>query len=106
MTFPMRVLVLLLVCACAPAAARAAPDAAPPPQFASFADMVRLSAGAALLAEPVAAQAPLRVTLVQPLAPEPRFSVRPVSGAERWLLLLSGLAAAGWVAHRRLVSPL
>jgi len=103
----MRSLALLLLCACAALAgiARAAAPAAHP-ELASFADMVRLSAAAPLLAEPAAAQAPLRVTFVQPLAAEPRFSVRPVRESERWLLLLSGLALAGWVAHRRLVSPL
>ena len=103
----MRALVLLIVCACAAplAAARAAAPAAHP-QLASFADMVRLSAAAPVVGEPVAAQAPLRVTFVQPLAAEPRISVRPVREPERWLLLFSGLALAGWVAHRRLVSPL
>jgi hypothetical protein len=68
--------------------------------------MVRLSAAAPLIAEPAAAQAPLRVTFVQPLAAEPRFSIRAAHEPERWVLLFSGLALAGWVAHRRLVSPL
>jgi hypothetical protein len=68
--------------------------------------MVRLSAAAPRIVEPVAAQAPLRVTFVQPPAAEPRFSVRAVHEPERWVLLFSGLALAGWVAHRRLVSPL
>ncbi len=103
----MRSLALLLLCACAALAGTARADApAAHPDLASFADMVRLSAAAPLLAEPAVAQAPLRVTFVQPLAAEPRFSVRPVRESERWLLLLSGLALAGWVAHRRLVSPL
>ena len=102
----MRALVFLIVLACAaPAAARAGAPAAHP-DLASFADMVRLAAAAPLVAEPAGAQAPLRVTFVQPLAAEPRISVRPVREPERWLLLFSGLALAGWVAHRRLVSPL
>lgn len=102
----MRVSVFLIVLACAaPAAARADAPAAHP-ELASFADMVRLAAAAPLLAEPAAAQAPLRVSFVQPPAAEPRFSVRPARESERWLLLVSGLALAGWVAHRRLVSPL
>src|SRR5688500_10362500 len=97
----MRTLAFLLLSACV-AHARGAPH----PQLVSFADMVRLSAGAPLVAEPAAAQVPLRVTFVQPVAAEPRFSIRPVREPEHWLLLFSGLALAGWVAHRRLVSPL
>jgi hypothetical protein len=100
----MRRLFLLLACLALPAAAADAP--APHAELASFADMLRLSAGAPLLAEPAGVQAPLRVTLARPLPPEPRFAVRAASDAERWLLIFSGLAAAGWVAHRRLVSAL
>jgi len=96
---------MLCACSALAGAARAAAPAAHP-ELASFADMVRLSAAAPLIAAPAAAQAPLRVTFVQPAAAEPRFSVRAQAPAEHWLLLLSGLALAGWVAHRRLVSPL
>lgn len=103
----MRALVFLIACACAAPAAAARGDApAAHRELASFVDMVRLSAAAPLIAEPAAAQAPLRVTFVQPLAAEPRFSIRAVHEPERWVLLFSGLALAGWVAHRRLVSPL
>jgi len=102
----MRALVFLIVLACAAPAAAGAGAPAAHPDLASFADMVRLAAAAPLVAEPAGAQAPLRVTFVQPLAAEPRISVRPVREPERWLLLFSGLALAGWVAHRRLVSPL
>jgi hypothetical protein len=35
---------------------------------------------------------------------EPRFTVSQVPGPKGWMLLLAGLAAAGWVAHRRLTS--
>jgi len=101
----MRPVLFLLACAALAAGAHAA-EPVPHPELASFADMVRLSAGAPLLAEPAAAHAPLRVTFVQAAAAEPRFSIRAVREPGRWILLLSGLAAAGWVAHRRLVSPL
>jgi len=97
----MRTLALLVLCACAAPAAAAAH-----PQLVSFAEMVRLSADAPLVAGPAPAQAALRVTFVQPLAAEPRFSIRPEREPERWLLFFSGLALAGWVAHRRLVGPL
>lgn len=39
-------------------------------------------------------------------APEVRFSITPVPGPGRWMLLLAGLAAAAWVAHRRLTRAL
>jgi hypothetical protein len=34
--------------------------------------------------------------------PELRFAISPVPGPDRWLLLVAGIAAAAWVAHRRL----
>lgn len=102
----MRFLVHLLACAAFSCGAAHAADAVPHPDLASFSDMVRLSAGAPLGAGSAAVRAPLRVTLAQPLAAGPRFSVRAARESERWLLLFSGLALAGWVAHRRLVSPL
>jgi hypothetical protein len=79
----MRALVFLIACACAaPAAAARAEAPAAHRELASFVAMVRLSAAA------------------------PRFSIRAVHEPEGWVLLFSGLALAGWVAHRRLVSPL
>ncbi len=102
----MRFLVIPLACAALASGAARAAEPAAHPDLASFADMVRLSAGAPALAEPAGTQAPLRVTFVQPRGAEPRFAVRQVREPGGWLLLLSGLAAAGWVAHRRLVSPL
>lgn len=101
----MRFFLILFACAAfACGAARAEP--APHPELVSFADMLRLSAGAPLLPGPAVAQAPVRVTFVQPATTEPRFTVRTVREPGRWMLLLSGVALAGWVAHRRLVSPL
>ena len=73
----------------------------------SFADLYRLTVGGAPaqdFASPGAnAEAPVRVAAFQPAAAaEPRFTITPVSGPGTGLLLLAGLAAAGWVAHRRL----
>ncbi len=97
----------LFLCACAALACGAArAEPAPHPELVSFADMLRLSAGAPLLPGPAIAQAPVRVTFVQPAAAEPRFAVRTVREPANWMLLVSGLALAGWVAHRRLVSQL
>jgi hypothetical protein len=45
-------------------------------------------------AEPVSAQS------------EFRFTITPVPAPRRWPLLLAGLAACAWVAHRRLTRPL
>jgi len=51
--------------------------------------------------------APVRVAAAEAPAPELHFSIstpltrRPER--ERWVLVLSGLALAGWVAHRRMV---
>ena len=99
----MRFLVLLLCCAAFAGPARAEDRHALHPLQVSFADMVRLSAGAPPLPEPAAA--PRRITF-SAAADEPLFSVRPVREPAWWLLLFSGLAAAGWVAHRRMVNPL
>ena len=38
------------------------------------------------------------------IAAEPRFTVSPVPGPKGWMLFIAGLAAAAWVAHRRLTS--
>jgi hypothetical protein len=79
-----------------------------PPALYSFDDIYRLA-----LAGPVAQPGPLaaattseptiRVASVQaPAQAEPRFTVEPLPGPKAWMLVLAGLAAAGWVAHRRL----
>ena len=87
-----------------------ADDVRPATQFQlySFADLYRLS----VQATPdvlVFAQAPatpqIRVAMADTLAvAEPRFTVTPVPATKSWMLLLAGLAAASWVAHRRLTS--
>jgi hypothetical protein len=83
------------------------------PSLYSFADVYRLTVNAtpdalsfvATSAQQVPSQ--VRVALaVQDtfVAAEPRFTVSQVPGPKGWMLLLAGLAAAGWVAHRRLTS--
>lgn len=80
------------------------------PSLYSFADVYRLTVNAApdaLTFAPAAPAPQVRVALaVQDafVAAEPRFTVSQVPGPKGWMLLLAGLAAAGWVAHRRLTS--
>jgi hypothetical protein len=77
----------------------------------SFSDLYRLTVNGALT-EPSAIALPgtepreLRVASVQPEPAELRFTITPVPGPRPWMLLLAGLAAAAWVAHRRLTRPL
>jgi len=45
----------------------------------------------------------MRVAVTPPqAAAESQFSIAAVPQPERWLLILSGLALAAWVARRRL----
>ena len=74
----------------------------------SFADLYRLTVqatpDAVFSASPVATPQ-VRVAMVESFAvAEPRFTVTPVPATKSWMLLLAGLAAASWVAHRRLTS--
>ena len=82
----------------------------------SFSDVFRLTAGSMPLAEyplapvqgipvafPVSATpAPSHPAPAAQGEPEYRFSIGTVPEPRRWLLILSGLALAGWVARRRL----
>jgi hypothetical protein len=91
------------------AAAARAVSAAPPTHSArySFVDVYRLTMAGAMAEEPlpgVAPDAPLRVAMAP--AAEARFSIAPMRQPEKWLLVLAGLALAGWVAHRRLTQAL
>jgi len=90
-----------------------ADDVRPAAQFQlySFADLYRLTVHAtpdALVFAPAATQQvppQLRVAMAESFAvAEPRFTVTPVPSTKGWMLLLAGLAAASWVAHRRLTS--
>ena len=86
-----------------PAPVIAAPAAVPPALY-SFSDVYRLTVGRAPVGQPLpqAAEASLRVAVVESAIAEPRFSVRQFPAPAPWLLALAGLALAGWVAHRRL----
>ena len=53
-----------------------------------------------------APDAAIRLAVAQAQPAEPRFSISQVPQPEKWLLLLAGMALAGWVAHRRLAHAL
>lgn len=81
----------------------------PHPALYSFVDVYRLTVAGAMAGFPLvenAPDAPIRVAVAQGPGAEPRFSVAAVPQPDKWLLLLAGLALAGWVAHRRLVHSL
>jgi hypothetical protein len=76
--------------------------AANPSQY-SFVDVYRLALagpGAAGLAPASAAESTVRVAASTP--PTPQFAVAEAREPRLWMLLLAGLAAAVWVARRRL----
>jgi len=82
---------------------------APHPALYSFVDVFRLTVNGPMAATPAesAAEAPIRVAVpLAPAAAEPRFSINSARQPDKWMLLLAGLALAGWVAHRRLVHSL
>jgi hypothetical protein len=86
-------------------------NGAPPPHPAlySFVDVYRLTVAGAMAGLPLvenATDAPIRVAVAQGPSAEPRFSIAAATQPDKWLLLLAGLALAGWVAHRRLVHSL
>jgi hypothetical protein len=79
------------------------------PELYSFADVYRLTVGGPVtgpLTIDAAPEAPVRVAVAQAQPAEPRFTVTPLPQPDRWLLIVAGLALAGWVAHRRLVHSL
>ena len=76
------------------------------PALYSFADLYRLTlagggADEIRFAE-LGAEPQVRVAAAQPAPSEPRFTIRGPSGPRAWVLILASLAAAAWVAHRRL----
>ena len=93
-------IVSVLVLGVAP---RAPADDAHPALY-SFADLYRLtvSAGTEEARFPGAVAEPQVRVAAQAAALEPRFTITPVPGPRAWVLLVAGLAAAAWVAHRRL----
>jgi hypothetical protein len=78
------------------------------PALYSFVDVYRLTVAGAMAGVPASDGAPdaVRVASAQPPLAEPRFTVSPLPRPDKWLLILAGLALAGWVAHRRLVHTL
>jgi hypothetical protein len=73
------------------------------PALYSFADLYRLTVGGEPLPQVSSAEASIRVAAVQtPASPELQFSVVRMPEPRGWMLLLAGLALAGWVARRRL----
>ena len=94
------------VAAAEPASFESASASTHPARY-SFMDVYRLTVSGAVAGQPLAEtapDAPVRVALA-PVA-EPRFSISPARQPETWLLILAGLALAGWVAHRRLAHAL
>ncbi len=85
--------------------------AAAPAAFYSFSDVYRLTVAgpqAALDAtgEAAFADIPMRVVAAETPVAAYAFSITAVRQPERWLLVLAGLAAAAWVARRRLVQAI
>jgi hypothetical protein len=100
---------IALVLAAAHAAANASfqesvqPAVPAHPALYSFADVYRLTVGGTPIAEAPILDAPIRVSATQPSPPaEQQFSVVRLPEPRGWMLLLAGLALAGWVARRRL----
>jgi hypothetical protein len=104
------VFVLLVAAARAaePVSFQSSASLSPPshPALYSFADVYRLTtAGKPLVG--TAAEAPVRVAAMTPAqGAEPSFLISPPRAPEKWLLILAGVALAGWVAHRRLTHAL
>ena len=91
--------------------AAVADDARPAGQLPlySFADLYQLTVHAtpdSLVFAPATVTPQIRVAAMAetPGVAEPRFTVTQVPATKSWMLLLAGLAAASWVAHRRLTS--
>jgi hypothetical protein len=80
--------------------------AAPHPALYSFADVFRLTVSGPMAASAEsAAEATIRVAAPPAhtqSASEARFVVKGARQPDQWMLLIAGLAFAGWVAHRRL----
>jgi hypothetical protein len=94
------------------AAAASAAAADSHPSLYSFSDIYRLTVTGEVMETFTSTQAlaepRLRAASLQAEPPgaaaEPRFIVSPLPAEQRWLLIIAGLAAAGWVAHRRLAN--
>ena len=102
-----RLVIACVAAGCTTAAAADAPfhDAT---ALYSFNDLYRLTVSGAIPQLPGAEMREVRVAQSEPVsAPtEFTFTITPVPGPGRWPLVLAGLAAVAWVAHRRLTRPL
>lgn len=103
----MKKLQYLVVLCCTLGCAGVAHADEPHASMVSFADLYRItvagSAPASLSFAEATPEPQVRVAALNaPALDEPRFTVAPAPGPGRWVLLLAGLAAFGWVAHRRL----
>ena len=78
----------------------AAPDNVP--QLYSFDDVYRLTVNGAAMADFPQAAGAQRVAVTPQAKPLTGFSIREVPAPEGWLLVFSGMAAAFWVARRRM----
>jgi hypothetical protein len=78
------------------------------PALYSFADVYRLTVKGPIAGLPALQGAPdaIRVAVARPHSVGPAFSVAPRPRRETWLLIIAGVAFAGWVAHRRLAHTL
>ena len=78
------------------------------PALYSFADVYQLTvAGAPASLSAESSEPAVRLAVAQPgPGAELRFLVSTVPQPDKWLLLLAGVALAGWVAHRRLAHSL
>ena len=81
------------------------PRAPQHPALYSFIDVFRLTVNGPIAGVPgsdLPQGAPIRVA-ARETSVEPRFAIGVTrKQPDKWLLLLAGLALAGWVAHRRL----
>lgn len=101
-----RLAIAIAIAGCCVAQADDVRPAAQLPLY-SFADLYRLTVQAtpdALVFAPAIATPQVRVAVTETVVAEPRFTVTQVPSTKGWMLLLAGLAAASWVAHRRLTS--
>ena len=100
----LRLLMVSLAVGCGTAAAADDARAA----LYSFNDLYRLTVNGTAPQMPSPDVREVRVAQAEPVvAPtEFRFTITPVPGPGRWPLLLAGLVACAWVAHRRLTRPL
>src|SRR3954462_1463137 len=103
-----RLAIFCLAAGCATSAA-----AASDPALYSFSELYRLTVNGAVpevsgLAALGSVAPQVRGAGVPPggAPAEGKFPIPPIPGPRPWMLLLAGLAAAAWVAHRRLTRPL